>query len=213
MKKDKVITNYSKWSDFELSTLASRVVNAMHDSNTAVHFPSPEPDLATLEVLTAEFVVRHEIASRRGSALEISQKNESREFLLIALRRLAHHVNGVADGRASILLSTGLILAANRKRLDEPGIPTSIRLRDGNLRGQLRLDFRPVAGAWEYELELGRSVADSLEIQWIEQITTTSSRGNVMTGLVSGVLYHVRIRARNGRGIGDWSEAVPLLVR
>lgn len=213
MRKDKVISNYGEWSDFELSTLAGRVVVAMNDSSAQTHFPSPDPELEVLEGLTSDFIAKHEVASQRGSALQISQKNESRAALLAGLRRLAHYVNGIAEGRTSLLLSTGLVLVSAAKRLVAPGVTERIRLRDGALRGQMRLDFQAVKGAWEYEVNVGESVLGDPDMEWTRTFGTTSSRGNILTDLTAGVIYHVRVRARNGRGIGDWSEPVSLLAR
>jgi len=213
MRKDKVISNYGEWSDFELSTLAGRVVVAMNDSSAQTHFPSPDPELEVLEGLASDFIAKHEVASQRGSALQISQKNESRAALLAGLRRLAHYVNGIAEGRTSLLLSTGLVLVSAAKRLVAPGVTERIRLRDGALRGQMRLDFQAVKGAWEYEVNVGESVLGDPDMEWTRTFGTTSSRGNILTDLTAGVIYHVRVRARNGRGIGDWSEPVSLLAR
>lgn len=213
MRKDKVISNYGEWSDFELSTLAGRVVVAMNDSSAQTHFPSPDPELEVLEGLASDFIAKHEVASQRGSALQISQKNESRAALLAGLRRLAHYVNGIAEGRTSLLLSTGLVLVSAAKRLVAPGVTERIRLRDGALRGQMRLDFQAVKDAWEYEVNVGESVLGDPDMEWTRTFGTTSSRGNILTDLTAGVIYHVRVRARNGRGIGDWSEPVSLLAR
>jgi len=213
MRKDKVISNYGEWSDFELSTLAGRVVVAMNDSSAQTHFPSPDPELEVLEGLASDFIAKHEVASQRGSALQISQKNESRAALLAGLRRLAHYVNGIAEGRTSLLLSTGLVLVSAAKRLVAPGVTERIRLRDGALRGQMRLDFQAVKGAWEYEVNVGESVLGDPDMEWTRTFGTTSSRGNILTDLTAGVIYHVRVRARNGRGIGDWSEPVSLMAR
>lgn len=213
MRKDKVISHYGAWSDFELSTLAGRVVVAMNDPATQVHFPAPDPSLTDLEDLATDFIAKHEVASQRGSALQVSEKNESRTALLAGLRKLAHYVNGVADGRTSLMLSTGLALVSAAKRLEVPGVPEGLRLSDGVIRGQMRLEFRAVKKAWEYEVEVGEGVLGNPEVEWTHTFGTTSSRGNVLTDLVPGVIYHVRVRARNGRGIGDWSEMVSLMAR
>src|SRR5690606_12315094 len=76
-------------------TLAGRVLAAMTDND---NFPDPMPSLAELEPLVNTYRSRHEIASRRGSALEISQKNESRQQLLEAFKQLAFYINTVSDG-------------------------------------------------------------------------------------------------------------------
>lgn len=213
MRKDKLITDYTPWGDYELSTLAGRVLSSMEDPNMQNHFPAPDPNLVELRSIVEDYVSKHEIASRRGSALEITLKNEAREVVLKGLKRLAHHANGLAEGRTSILLSTGLVLYGIPKRSELPGIPQRVRFRDGLVSGQLRLDFENVAKTWEYEVEIGESEFGSSEIQWTRFFLTTSSRGNVLMDVVPGRMYYVRVRAKNGKGTGDWSATASLLAR
>lgn len=205
--------NYGVLSDYELSTLAGRVKNAMQDVDTAASFPDADPDAAALSLLVEDFIARHEVASRGGSTLEVSQKNESREVLLHGLRKLASYANGIALGRTSLLLSTGLTLVSSQRPSQLPGVTARVQLRDGRISGQMRLDFQSVKGAWEYEVEVGSSLVDEGEISWDHTQHTTSSRANVLTGIVPGLRYHVRVRARNGRGLGDWSEPAILIGR
>ncbi|MBE8719960.1 fibronectin type III domain-containing protein [Sphingobacterium pedocola] len=213
MRKDKVKTNYEKVSEFELSTLAGRVLKAIQEPAAAVYFPNPNPTLPVLEELVNDYIQKHEIASRRGSALEIGQKNESKTRLLEGLQLLATYVNQQAGGQISVLLSSGLILANQPKSKDTPLIPLNLKLRDGRVGGQMRLDFQAVKDAWQYEVEIGQSAVGSAEILWERTVMTTSSRSNVLIGFEPGVKYYVRVRALNGKGIGDWSEPVSLIAR
>src|SRR5690606_18848957 len=89
MRKERLLLSYTHLTDYELSTLAGRVLAAMTDND---NFPDPAPSLAELEPLVNTYRTRHEIASRRGSALEISQKNESRQLLLEAFKQLAFYI-------------------------------------------------------------------------------------------------------------------------
>ncbi|ERJ58977.1 fibronectin type III domain-containing protein [Sphingobacterium paucimobilis] len=212
MRKEKVISNYKALSDYELSTLAGRVLKAMQETSTQASFPNPNPGLTDLETIVNDYITKHEIASRRGSALEISLKNESRDALLFALKNLAHHVNEVANGQLSLLLSTGLVLVSKPSSSELPLVTSRIQLRDGRISGQMRLDFTPLKRVWEYEVEVGREDATNT-VEWFETFNTTSSRGNVLTDRVPGIKYFVRVRARNSKGMGDWSEAVSLIAR
>lgn len=212
MRKEKVISNYTGLSDYELSTLAGRVLKAMQETTTQASFPNPNPSLTDLETIVTDYISKHEVASRRGSALEISLKNESRDALLFALKNLAHHVNELANGQLSMLLSTGLVLVSKPSGSELPLVSSRLQLRDGRISGQLRLDFTPVKKVWEYEVEVGREDATNT-IDWFETFNTTSSRSNILTDKIPGVKYFVRVRARNSKGYGDWSEAVSLIAR
>lgn len=210
MRKERVLLSYSHLTDYELSTLAGRVLAAVTDND---NFPDPTPDLAEFEALVNTYRTRHEVASRRGSALEISEKNDSRRLLLLGLKQLAFHVNIVADGSLPVLVSSGLILASHPSEIFVPDVPRLLRLSDGRVSGQIRLDFQPVKDAWEYLYTVSDTMDELGNIVWSEPKITTRSRLNFIDPVEPGTTYYARVRARNSKGIGDWSETVSLIAR
>lgn len=213
MKKEKVRSNYEKLTDYELATLGGRVVRAMQETSTADFFTDPQPSMEDLESFVTDYVEKHEIASRRGSALEISMKNESRENVLLALRTLANYVNEKARGHMSKLLSTGLQLVSQPGRIDVPSVPQEIKLKDGALSGQIKVSFKRAKNVWMYDIQLGTEAPPGEELDWGELYQTTVSRGTVIGNLTIGQRYYVRVRALNGKGAGDWSQPISMLVR
>ena len=209
MRKEKVISNYYRLSDNELATLAGKALGALEDNE---NFTDLNPSLLELKAVTEDYRTKHEIASRGGSVLEVSLKNESRDALLASLRILAHHVNAIANGSLAVLNSTGLILAKQPSQVIVPGVTDRIMLRDAPLKGQVRLDFTPVKDAWEYEIAVGEMGLEGI-IDWSQTYPSTSSRAIVLSPFESGSRIYVRIRARNGRGFGDWSEHASTIVR
>lgn len=210
MRKERVLLSYSHLTDYELSTLAGRVLAAVTDNG---NFPDPTPPLAELEPLVNTYRSRHEIASRRGSALEISEKNDSRRLLLEGLKQLAFYANTIADGSQPVLVSSGLILASQPTETFVPDIPRLLRLRDGRVSGQMRLDFQPVKDAWEYLYAVSDTVDEQGNIVWPEPALTTRSKLNFIDPVEPGKTYYARVRARNSKGMGDWSETVSLIAR
>jgi|SRR5690625_131599 len=213
MREEKVRSNYSRLTDYELATLAGRVVKAMQEQETVDFFADPEPEIEELEALVDDYISKHEIASRRGSALEVGLKNDSRKNVLVALRTLAHYVNEKARGQISKLLSTGLQLIGQPARVEEPSIPEEVKLKDGALSGQIRVSFKSIKNAWMYEIQVAQEPESGLEIEWTESLNTTVARGTVIPNLVPTVRYFFRVRAMNGKGTGDWSEPVSTIVR
>lgn len=210
MRKERLLLSYTHLTDYELSTLAGRVLAAMTDND---NFPDPMPSLAELEPLVNTYRSRHEIASRRGSALEISQKNESRQQLLEAFKQLAFYINTVSDGSQPMLVSSGLILASQPREVYVPDIPRLLRLRDGRVSGQMRLDFEPVKDALEYLYTVSDAVDEQGNVVWPDPVLTTRSRRNFIDPVEPGTTYFARVRARNSKGLGDWSETVSLIAR
>lgn len=214
MRKEKVITNYSNLTDYELATLGGRVVQAMQSPQAVDFYSEPQPEIEELEILVEDYVRKHEIASRRGSALEISLKNESRTSLLEALRTLGNYVNEMARGQLSYLLSSGLQLYAPRGSNAIPEVPQHVRLRDGGLSGQLKVSFNRIESAWVYEIQIAPEAPPGDELQWSDPVQTTlSKRGTIIGNLTAGHRYFIRVRAMNGKGTGDWSEPVSTIVR
>jgi len=212
MRKERILTSYIHMTDFELSTLGGRILKAMQDPINVTNFPEPTPDLESLGRSVNDFINKHEIASRRGSGVQIGEKNESRVLLLNDLRTLGQYINRTADGQISLLLATGFNLAARPSANLAPLTTERVNLRDGRYSGQLRVDFTPVRTAWEYEIQIGE-INTAGAIEWMETMLTTSSRGNVLMDRVPGIRYAVRVRARNGKGYGDWSEPVSIMAR
>lgn len=210
MRKERLLLSYTHLTDYELSTLAGRVLAAMTDND---NFPDPAPSLAELEPLVNTYRTRHEIASRRGSALEISQKNESRQLLLEAFKQLAFYINTVSDGSQPMLVSSGLILASQPREVYVPDIPRLLRLRDGRVSGQMRLDFEPVKDAFEYLYTVSDTVDGQGNVVWPDPVLTTRSKRNFIDPVEPGTTYFARVRARNSKGMGDWSETVSLIAR
>jgi len=100
------------------------------------------------------------------------------------------NVNGAGSTSAAI----------NAKPLGTPGAPT---VSPANK--QLHVTWTAVPGADEYEVYYGTSTPTTL-------VTTTTGTTATITGLINGMTYHVRLRAKNSSGVSDYgpsSNGVP----
>src|SRR5690606_4269378 len=100
MKKRTARSGFKHMKDQELLTFGYTVHAAM-DGNA--YFATPEPDLATLLISVDDFRTKMEMANRKGSPLDFSLKNDSREILIELLKQLAFYVNKTARGDLSII--------------------------------------------------------------------------------------------------------------
>ncbi|SEM04647.1 hypothetical protein SAMN05216436_101252 [bacterium A37T11] len=210
MRINKVKSNYDRLNDHELSTRADGVVLGL-TGNT--FFPDAVPTAADFKVLADDFKDKLAIASPRGSSLEISMKDEARIVLLKAMRRLANCVNDVADGNAPMLFSSGFDMGAQPKDLPSPGKVTGVKVTDGRQSGQMRLDFDSLKEAYQYEYQISYQLDENGDPIWGESFFTGSSRANTIAPVIPDERYYVRVRARNTKGIGDWSDIVSLRAR
>ncbi|SEN45087.1 hypothetical protein SAMN05216436_11672 [bacterium A37T11] len=210
MRTERVLLSYEKWSDYALATLAGRTLSFMTNNE---FFPDQQEELVPYGVLVTDFRAKHEIASKGGSSLDNSAKKLSRIALLKAMKTLAFEVNKVSDGNANMLLSSGFMLASQPQESEIPDVPTLITLSNGRQKGQMRMDFAAVPGAYEYEYQVGTIPEGSTEISWGESLFTPISRGNVISPVIYGTTYYVQVRARNKKGVSDWADPVSWLGR
>jgi hypothetical protein len=210
MKTPRVITNYDKFPDSELSVIAGRVKQFMGSSTD---FTNPTPPLTDHETATDDFNQKLEIANRGGSKREFAEKRESRKNLLRIMHRLASYVNYTANGSEAMLANSGFVMVSQDRNVPQPGIPARLRLKDHENSGQMRMDFDAEPDAWEYEYCIAHQTDPAEPLVWGEPVITRSSVRNIIEHLIPGDVYHVRVRARNHKGRSDWSDSVSFRVR
>ncbi|SEM33189.1 hypothetical protein SAMN05216436_103230 [bacterium A37T11] len=196
--------------DTDLLNIGNTVEAAM-TGNT--NFTTPSPALTVLTAANDDFRAKMEVASRKGSPLDKSLKNDSREVLEQVLKELAFYVNKVANGQLSVVLSSGFPVTGQPVKSTLPGIPERVKLADWLQSGQMMLSFDPLPDAWIYEYCYTDQKDAEGNIGWTEPFTTTRSRNNLLAPVTPGVTYYARVRARNGNGVSDWSLTVSLIAR
>lgn len=211
MRRDKVKTNYTRIKESELAILAGKIAICM-DNN--LNFNADiKPSSVDLLAAAEDYRIKHEIAVNGGSSYERELKNEAKIKLQQMLTHLAHTVNVAAQGNTVALSSTGLIFNKQPSPLQKPGITKRIVLKDGRHEGQLRVDFDRIVEAYEYEVQIGKMDLESEHIIWEEVHLTSTSLNNIISLLIPGVRYYVRVRGRNKAGMGDWSDTCVRMVR
>ncbi|HLT87964.1 MAG TPA: fibronectin type III domain-containing protein, partial [Sphingobacterium sp.] len=209
MRKATVYIAYEKWDDYSLSTLAGRTLAAMTDNE---NFPEPRPSIEAYEGLVNDYREKHQIASNGGSRMEREAKDNAKAAVAQAMKELAFYVNTIANGNREVLASSGFELVSQRQASTIPGIPANVRLLDGRISGEMRLMFSSMRSAWEYEYCYATRVDESGIPEWDEIFRTTNSRLNYLDGFTPGERVYARVRARNNKGAGDWSEPVSLIA-
>ena len=210
MRPSKVKTFYGKLDDNELSTLAGKVVGAMEAN---AYFPEPTIALADFEAQVEDHREKTEKAANGGSTFDKRLRDESRLLLIKSLRTLAHYVNVQADGNLPALTSSGMLLEKQPSENGTPFLVENLQTKDGNISGQIRADFTPQKKVDGYELQLGLQDPASKELVWNDPVYTPKSKGNILAPVIPGQRYYVRVRARNNKGLGDWSEPVSIIAR
>lgn len=204
--KFKVLIGFTRFKDDELMVLTNTVLSAMTNNP---HFTDPSPALADVQLLLDDFTIKLSASRRRGSPEDTALKDESKKPLVAELQKLAYHVNAVADGQLSVLLSSGFSTNQGRISALVPLTVEGVKLQDGRQSGQVRLDFNKQKQVLMYEYQY-RMVGEE---EWSDRMVTSSSRANIIAPLTVAQRYEVRVRAVNTQGTGDWSDTATILVR
>lgn len=210
MRKKKVRTNYADLKLDELHTMAGKVLDCMQGSEVFTDLPV---DIAVLEAVIQDFQLKWQTAKNGGSKWDKAVKDEARQVMLETFSKLAIYVNQTADGNLPKLLSSGFYLEMEHKPLALPAIPQFVELLDGPQRGQLALRFKPVKSCWLYEYQYADSLSEDGQPLWGDVAVTPNTTSNIIAPTEAGTMYYARVRARNGRGVSDWSATVSLLAR
>ncbi|WP_400261987.1 fibronectin type III domain-containing protein [Sphingobacterium sp. SG20118] len=210
MRKKKVILDYSLVSDDEFNTMVGKVLDCLEGHAILVDLPV---SLVELKAQADDYKAKWQKASRGGSVLEIAEKNDSKRAVSQQLKNIAFYVNTVADGSRSILLSSGLILESEPKSSQIPGVVQEVALQDGKQRNQLQVKFKPLKEAILYDYQIAGTLDAFDQPVWGDSLQTSTSYANIFSPVQPGFTYYLRVRARNKRGIGDWSDAVSLTAR
>ncbi|SEM85349.1 hypothetical protein SAMN05216436_108116 [bacterium A37T11] len=204
------LNNFKKMADELLATKTHTIINALTGN---ANYDPAVLDLTSGTTLLADFETKLSAARRKGSPLETSIKNESRQTLEEWLRVLTFQVNIQAGSSLPVLLSSGFDISTPRSAGLPPETPSGLKLGDGRQRGQMRLDFNPVVFATGYEYRFTAEVGPDGQPVWGDRLYTTSSRNNVLTPVTATKIYFAQVRAINTHGASDWSYTLDCVAR
>ena len=187
MKKSKVNTGFSKYSDADLATKSEAIHEGMTNNP---YFTDPVPTLAALQAAITAFTEALTNAASRDK-VKVAIKNECRQVLEDLLMQLARYVNFLANGNEAMLTSTNF-------ELGMPGDPTSLEqpgpltISNGITTGELLVRLKKVKGAYSYMYQV---TPDPMTPESIWQSESGPRSSNTFSGLVPGQKYWFRIAA------------------
>lgn len=201
MKKawiNKVSFDFANYGDSELADFGGNSATLL-DGNLAFPDLPVKPADLKLQVETFKTDIQ---AAFMGGLLLTAKKNASRDLVLESLRANGHYVQTIASRNLDLLLSSGYFaISTNRAQspLDKPAI-TAI---ENAAAGQLLVRVTPVANARSYHVQTSSGGSGA----WQDAGIYSRARSILLTGLTSGTVYNVRVRAIGGStGASDWSD-------
>jgi hypothetical protein len=147
-------------------------------------------------------------ATDQGGTIATAAKNEARDALIVALRQIAAYVQSlVSTLTLSQVLTSGCDVVSSNNAQSPLTQPVLLGL-DNSSPAQLLVTMQTVTNARAYQVQYCIGSA-----AWQEGGIFPSTKGMIITGLTSGTVYSVRVRAIGGSTqYSDWSLPLPLMV-
>jgi hypothetical protein len=183
-----VSMSFAKFGKHRLAMFAGSVVVALTDNPA---FPNPPVSIVDLKAASDAFAMNVSLTPRGGIILTATQK-EARALLVGLLRDEAHYVQIIAKESLPTLLSSGFA-AIDRNSAQKPLVAPLIRKVLRERSEQLRLILKAVPNARLYQAQL--KVGDG---DWQDGGIHSQARRLVLTNLVPGTVYQIRVRALGG---------------
>jgi hypothetical protein len=203
MKKTiRVALSFATYSDSELNNFAILVAVCLKNNSL---FPDLPLTLAAFGVLQTAYQ-NALIAAANGGRIATAAKNEARANLIAALRQLAAYVQSVGLVNVSDVLSSGFDTVSS-KNTQSPLLAPVLSGLDNSVSGQLLVKLQAVANAKAYQVQYSSGTGP-----WLEAGIFPNTRNIVITGLTSGTVYNVRVRAVGGsQQYSPWSTVLSLM--
>lgn len=202
--KQQALSGFKKMRDDRVATVATTIIWAMRKN---INFPDPNPPLEELQTALDDYTTKLSVANKRGNPEETALKNESKAALALVLKRLSVYVNTMAGDTLSVLLSSGFPVSDYPTAGQPPFTVEGIKLLDGRQSGQIQLVFTRQKGVLLYEYQYAAEKDEADGYVWGTSYRTTSTRDNTII-VTPFIRYYARVRAVNGHGESEWSEAV-----
>lgn len=200
----KATFNFAKLSDGNLESKTHEILLLMTGN---ANFPTPVPALADVTAAAAAYSAALAKAGT-GNRIDVADKNAKREILIGLLRSLCRYVNLVADGDATMILSSGFGISKD----PQPVVltrPENIRVENGVASGSLLVSVKAVKGAYAYFHEYTTD-ATMAPGSWVSTTGTTSKMQ--FSNLQPGTIYFCRVGAVGTNNQLLYSDPVSRMV-
>ncbi len=199
----RVALNFATFCNKDMNSLAILVIVCLKNN---VLFPNLP---LTLEVLTAlQTAFQNAItAAAQGGKVNTALQGEARDALVSALRQMAAYVQSLAPTLTlSQVLTSGFDVVnpnTTPMPLDQP-----VFTLDNSITLQLAVGLSAVTNAKAYQMQSSTGAGP-----WLEAGIYPNTRGIVLTSLIPGTTYNVRIRAVGGSTqYSVWSATVSMMA-
>ena len=210
----KLIVTFDRLSAPDFLVKSGSIVNSMTGNS---HYKEPWIGQGlTLDLLTAAYGNFQDAyhASLTKDTLKIAQRDVARIALTDLIKRLAMYLELISNGDTAMLATTGYDLRHDIVRNNSNDLlpaPADFRVTHGQLSGSLNVQVARLANAGSYEIHVAKD-DPKIESNWQHAISSVTSAHIVITGLIPGQTYWLRVRGIDSNGGGVWSEPISIIV-
>ncbi|MEQ1862631.1 MAG: hypothetical protein ABMA13_22150 [Chthoniobacteraceae bacterium] len=204
MSKIKAVIDFSGYAAADLAPVAQMI----HDSMTtnAATFGSPPVAMTVLATSIADFDTKLAAKASRAT-VDVIAFNMSRHDMEGELAELGNYVNGVAKGDAMLVEKSGFpsYEAGQNAPGGVPAAPENLRLRHGDVSGEVVARYRPDRERSMNEVQ--KCFGDpNVEANWQHAGMYGGGKATI-GGITPGALVWIRVRTCGNKGVmGAWSD-------
>src|SRR5665213_3197628 len=202
MKKNiRVALNFAIFSAKDVNSLAILVIVCLKNNLLFTSLPVALTVLQSLQTALQDAIT----ASAQGGTVNTALKNEAQDAMISALRQTAAYIQSLAPTLTlSQVLTSGFDVVnpnTTPMPLDQP-----VFTLDNSVTTQLAVYLSAVTNAKAYQMQSSTGAGS-----WLEAGIFPNTRGIVVTTLIPGTIYNVRIRAVGGSTqYSVWSATVSM---
>ncbi|MEQ1862579.1 MAG: hypothetical protein ABMA13_21880 [Chthoniobacteraceae bacterium] len=204
MSNLKAVIDFSGYAAAELAPVAQMIHDKMVEN--AATFATPPVAMTALATLIDDFNTKLAAKASRATA-DVMAFNVARHELEGALGELGNYVNGVAKGDPMIVEKSGFPFYETAHAPDPgaPAAPQNVRLRHGDLSGEIVARYRPDRDKSMNEVQ--KCLGDpNVEANWVHAGMFGGGKAT-LGGIAPGALVWIRVRTCGNKGVmGAWSD-------
>ncbi len=201
MRKQKVLIDFSSYSDSGLAAQAQSIETAMTGN---ANFTTPTPPLTDLTAAITAFNTAMTDAST-GDHTTVEIKNQKRKLLEVVLHQLALYVEAQSAGDVAKMRSSHYNVSKEPAPVGPLPKPTGFKVVPGG-KGEVGLALDKLDGASSYQFEYKLSTATD----WINKTATRSKI--LLTNLESGKEHSFRVVPIGTSDIREYSDEISSFV-
>jgi len=190
MHTERVLVDYSTnvYTDGQLVTETMSIEGSLEGNAS---YPTPSPTIAAITTARTEFQVAL-AAAHNGNVTQTATKNEKRKVLEGLLHILGPYVQLTSGGVKSVILSSGMHVAAPTGSVGEFGVVSDFKVLTLEAKNKVLMSCKAVPKALFYEGAYTLAPATDAS-EW--KTVTGTTHEIVITGLPSFVPYEFKMAA------------------